>query len=161
DFCCFQAVQIDSLAAPVRKLKQRGIPVISMDTLLISMDKMRETGVWCEVTPNHVDMAEKSVGYLMEKIGGKGKVIHIGRRSAARDDREPGLLHSSHVAVHRPVHRAQRREFGRRANRGHHAGATRVERSCERSGRDVLSGRSGALHRVTITSTTAFCHPAI
>lgn len=78
DFCCFQAVQIDSLAAPVRKLKQRGVPVISMDTLLVGMDKMRDTGVWCEVTPNHVDMAEKSVGYLMEKIGGKGKVIHIG-----------------------------------------------------------------------------------
>ena len=82
DFCCFQAVQIDSLAAPVRKLKQRGIPVISMDTLLVDMDKMRDTGVWCEVTPNHVEMAEKSVGYLMQKIGGKGKVIHIGGLSA-------------------------------------------------------------------------------
>ena len=82
DFCCFQAVQIDSLAAPVKKLKQRGVPVISMDTLLVDMDKMRDTGVWCEVTPNHVDMAEKSVGYLMEKIGGKGKVIHIGGLSA-------------------------------------------------------------------------------
>src|SRR5690242_11272978 len=32
DFCCFQAVQIDSLAAPVKKLKERNIPVISMDT---------------------------------------------------------------------------------------------------------------------------------
>ena len=78
DFCCFQAVQIDSLAEPVQRLRDRGIPVISMDTLLVSMDKMRETGVWCEVTPDHVDMAEKSVGYLMQKIGGKGKVIHIG-----------------------------------------------------------------------------------
>lgn len=78
DFCCFQAVQIDSLAEPCLRLKERGIPVISMDTLLVSMDKMRSTGVWCEVTPDHVDMAEKSVGYLMEKIGGQGKVIHIG-----------------------------------------------------------------------------------
>ena len=50
DFCCFQAVQIDSLAAPVQQLKERQIPVISMDTLLVEMDKMRETGVWCEVT---------------------------------------------------------------------------------------------------------------
>ena len=78
DFCCFQAVQIDSLAEPCKRLKARGIPVISMDTLLVDMDKMRDTGVWCEVTPDHVDMAEKSVGYLMKKIGGKGKVIHIG-----------------------------------------------------------------------------------
>ncbi len=82
DFCCFQAVQIDSLAAPVRKMRQRGIPVISMDTLLVSMDKMRETGVWSEVTPNHVEMAEKSVQYMVDKIGGKGKVIHIGGLSA-------------------------------------------------------------------------------
>jgi len=82
DFCCFQAVQIDSLAAPVRKLKRRGIPVISMDTLLVSMDKMRETGVWVEVTPDQVHMAEMSVQYLMDKIGGKGKVIHIGGLAA-------------------------------------------------------------------------------
>lgn len=78
DFCCFQAVQKDSLAEPAKRLKSRGIPVISMDTLLVDMEQMRDTGVWCEVTPDHVDMAEKSVGYLMQKIGGKGKVIHIG-----------------------------------------------------------------------------------
>lgn len=82
DFCCFQAVQIDSLAAPVKQLKERNIPVISMDTLLVEMDQMRDTGVWCEVTPNHVEMAELSVGYLMQKLGGKGKVIHIGGLSA-------------------------------------------------------------------------------
>lgn len=81
DFCCFQAVQKDSLAEPCLRLKERGIPVISMDTLLVDMDKMRSTGVWCEVTPDHVDMAEKSVGHLMQKIGGKGKVIHIGGHS--------------------------------------------------------------------------------
>jgi ribose transport system substrate-binding protein len=82
DFCCFQAVQIDSLAAPVRKLMQRGIPVVSMDTLLVSMDKMRDTGVWLEVTPDQVFMGESSTRYLFEKIGGKGKVIHIGGLSA-------------------------------------------------------------------------------
>ncbi len=78
DFCCFQAVQMDSLAEPTRRLKKRGIPVISMDTLLVEMDQMRDTGVWTEVTPDHVNMAEMAVGYLMQKIGGKGKVIHIG-----------------------------------------------------------------------------------
>jgi ribose transport system substrate-binding protein len=82
DFCCFQAVQIDSLTQPVRQLKERGIPVISMDTLLVSMDQMRDTGVWCEVTPDHVNMAELAVKYLMDKIGGKGRVIHIGGLSA-------------------------------------------------------------------------------
>ena len=82
DFCCFQAVQIDSLAAPVRKLQKRGIPVISMDTLLVDMDKMRETGVWLEVTPDQVQMGMQSTQFLMDKIGGKGKVIHIGGLSA-------------------------------------------------------------------------------
>lgn len=78
DFCCFQAVQMDSLADPTRRLKERGIPVISMDTLLVDMPQMRETGVWTEVTPDHVNMAEMAVDYLMGKTGGKGKVIHIG-----------------------------------------------------------------------------------
>src|SRR5262245_8969488 len=27
DFCCFQAVQIDSLEEPIRQLKKRGVPV--------------------------------------------------------------------------------------------------------------------------------------
>jgi len=82
DFCCFQAVQIDSLAEPVKRLKERGIPVISMDTLLVSMDQMRDTGVWCEVTPDHVNMAEMAVKYMIDKIGGQGRVIHIGGLSA-------------------------------------------------------------------------------
>ncbi|MBM3999960.1 MAG: substrate-binding domain-containing protein [Planctomycetes bacterium] len=90
DFCCFQAVAIDALAPPVRYLKERGVPVISMDTLVVPMDKMRETGVWMEVTPDHVFMAESSTRDMMRRIGGKGRVIHIGGLSAhsgARDRR--------------------------------------------------------------------------
>jgi ribose transport system substrate-binding protein len=81
DFCCFQACESNTLVEPTRRLKERGIPVISMDTLLVDMDKMREVGVWTEVTPDHVNMAEMAVGYLMQKLEGKGKVIHIGGRS--------------------------------------------------------------------------------
>src|SRR5258708_2378911 len=82
DFCAFQAVQIDSLAAPVQKLNERDIPVISMDTLLVSMDKMSETGAWVEVTPDQVFMGESSSRYMFKNIGGKGKGIHIGGLSA-------------------------------------------------------------------------------
>ncbi|HVU89052.1 MAG TPA: sugar ABC transporter substrate-binding protein [Pirellulales bacterium] len=82
DFCCFQAVQIDSLEEPVRQLKKRGVPVISMDTMLVDRDRMREVGVWCEVTPNQEFMGESSTRYLLKKIGGRGKVIHIGGLSA-------------------------------------------------------------------------------
>ncbi len=91
DFCCFQAVAIDALAPPVRYLKDRGIPVLSMDTLIVPMDKMRETGVWMQVTPDHVFMAESSTRELMRRIQGRGKVIHIGGLSAhsgARDRRQ-------------------------------------------------------------------------
>lgn len=88
DFCCFQAVAIDALAPAVRYLRDRGIPVISMDTLIVPMEKMRETGVWVQVQPDHVFMAESSTRELMRRIGGRGKVIHIGGLSAhsgARD----------------------------------------------------------------------------
>ncbi|MBX7166248.1 MAG: sugar ABC transporter substrate-binding protein [Pirellulales bacterium] len=82
DFCAFQAVQIDSLADPVRKLKKRNIPVISMDTMLVDRAAMRETGVWLQVMPDQVFMGESSTRYLMEKIGGRGRVIHIGGKDA-------------------------------------------------------------------------------
>ncbi len=78
DFCCFQAVQIDTLREPVRRLKERGIPVISMDTELVATDQMKEAGVWTLVAPDNEVMAGMCVGYLMQKLDGKGKVIHIG-----------------------------------------------------------------------------------
>ena len=88
DFCCFQSVAIDSLVPPVQDLQRRGIPVISMDTLLASSDKMRDVGVWMQVQPDHVFMAESSTREMMRRIGGRGKIIHIGGLSAhggARD----------------------------------------------------------------------------
>lgn len=88
DFCCFQAVAIDALVPAVSQLGERGIPVISMDTLIAPMDQMRAAGVWMQVQPDHVFMAESSTRELMKRIGGKGKVIHIGGLSAhsgARD----------------------------------------------------------------------------
>ena len=93
DFCCFQAVAIDALAPPTEILRDRGIPVISMDTMLVPMDKMRDTGVWMQVTPDHVFMAESSTQHMMDKIGGKGNVIHIGGLSAhsGAQDRKTGF----------------------------------------------------------------------
>ncbi|MGQ9574369.1 MAG: sugar ABC transporter substrate-binding protein [Thermoguttaceae bacterium] len=82
DFCCFQAKQEGTLEKPVRALKKRGIPVISVDTLLVQRQRLREVGVWVQVAADHVQMGESSTRYLMEKIGGKGQVIHIGGDSA-------------------------------------------------------------------------------
>jgi ribose transport system substrate-binding protein len=82
DFCCFQAVQLNSLENAARELKKRGVPVISMDTLLVEPDRMREVGVAMQVNPDQVYMGETSSRYLFEAIGGQGKVIHIGGLSA-------------------------------------------------------------------------------
>jgi ABC-type sugar transport system substrate-binding protein len=94
DFCCFQALQSDILVEPVRQLKSKGIPVISIDTLLTERDRLRDVGVWVQIAANHKQMAESSTRYLMDKIGGKGKVIHIGGASAhsGARDRERGFL---------------------------------------------------------------------
>ncbi len=82
DFCCFQAVQTGPLEAPVRKLHQRGVPVISMDVELVPREQMRSVGVWCHVGPDQEAMGRSSARYLMEAIGGRGKVVHIGGLAA-------------------------------------------------------------------------------
>ena len=82
DFCCFQAVQTGPLEAPVQKLKKRGVPVISMDVELVPRQQMRSTGVWCHIGPDQEAMGRTSTRYLMEAIGGRGKVVHIGGLAA-------------------------------------------------------------------------------
>ena len=93
DFCAFQAHQIGILEEPTKRLKERGIPVISMDTLLVQRSRLRKVGVWLEIAPDHVAMAESSTRYLMAKIGGRGKVIHIGGESghSGAQDRDRGF----------------------------------------------------------------------
>lgn len=81
DFCVFQAHQVGLLEDPVRKLKKRGIPVLAIDTLIVEKSRQREVGVWLYLGPNHLRMAVTGTRYLVERIGGKGKVIHIGGQS--------------------------------------------------------------------------------
>ena len=82
DFCAFQTIQTGSLEEPICKLGKRGIPVISMDTLPVEPARLREVGVWTHVAADHEQMGAASGRYLLEKIGGKGKIIHIGGGSA-------------------------------------------------------------------------------
>jgi ribose transport system substrate-binding protein len=98
DLCCFQACQSDILAEPVRQLKRKGVPVISVDTLLVDKERLRDVGVWVQIAANHRQLAESSTRYLMEKIGGKGKVIHIGGASAHSGARDRAQGFSSVVA---------------------------------------------------------------
>ena len=93
DFCAFQAHQVGILEEPVKRLKKRGIPVISMDTLLVERDRLRDVGVWTQIGADHVYMAESSTQYLVNKINEQGKLIHIGGQSAdsVAQDREKGF----------------------------------------------------------------------
>jgi ribose transport system substrate-binding protein len=93
DFCAFQTQQTGSLEDPIKKLSARGIPVLSMDTLPVERPRLREIGVWTHVAADHQQMAEASTRHLMDKIGGKGKVIHIGGHSAhsGAQDRKRGF----------------------------------------------------------------------
>jgi ribose transport system substrate-binding protein len=81
DFVAVQAYQIDSLEPAIRRLKSRNIPVIGMDTHLVAMERMREAGVWVQIEPDQEFMGRTSTQYLVDKIGGSGKVIHIGGHS--------------------------------------------------------------------------------
>jgi len=82
DFCAFQALQTGIIEAPVRKLQKRNIPVISMDTLVVERQRQRDCGVWVEIAADHQKMGQSSTQYLMDQIGGRGKVIHIGGDNA-------------------------------------------------------------------------------
>lgn len=102
DFCAFQAHEIGVLEKPVRKLKERGIPVISMDTLIVEKSRLREIGVWFYIAGDHFAMAESATRYLMKKIGGRGKVIHIGGKSTHSGARERKRGFEKVVAQYRP-----------------------------------------------------------
>lgn len=82
DYVCVQANQIATLEQFVGKLKKRDIPVISMDVDIVERERWRDVGVWTHITADQEFMGESSARYMMEKIGGKGKVIHIGGLSA-------------------------------------------------------------------------------
>lgn len=81
DFVAVQAYQIDTLEPAIRKLKRKGIPVISMDTHLVALERMREVGVWSQIEPDQEYMGRTSTQYLVDRINGKGKVVHIGGAS--------------------------------------------------------------------------------
>ena len=64
-----------------------------MDAHLVERARLRDAGVWVKVAPDHVYMAAISAQYLMDRINGQGKVIHVGGRSthSGAKDRERGF----------------------------------------------------------------------
>jgi ribose transport system substrate-binding protein len=71
DFVAIQAFGIDTLVDPVKRMIDKGIPVIQMDTT-ISKD---DVGITTFLEPDNIFMGEVVSETLFKAIGGEGKVI--------------------------------------------------------------------------------------
>jgi ribose transport system substrate-binding protein len=78
DFVAMQPGAIGTLVEPVQTMIDAGIPVIDMDTLIAPLDQLQSMGVLTFIAPNNVFMSESVVAKLVEKMGGAGKIAHIG-----------------------------------------------------------------------------------
>jgi len=88
DFVAIQAVEIDTLAAPVNRMIDAGTPVINMDTLIAPLDQI---GVHTFLAPDNEFMGAAITKALVDAIGGAGTIImtqgalgHTGAQGRAR-----------------------------------------------------------------------------
>jgi ribose transport system substrate-binding protein len=88
DFVAIQANEIDTLAAPVRRMIDSGIPVIDMDTLIAPLDQI---DVHTFLAPDNEFMGTAVTSALVNAIGGTGTIImtqgalgHTGAQGRAR-----------------------------------------------------------------------------
>ena len=88
DFVAIQAVEIDTLAEPVNRIIDAGIPVIDMDTLIAPLDSI---DVHTFLAPDNEFMGAAVTEALVEAIGGMGTMImtqgalgHTGAQGRAR-----------------------------------------------------------------------------
>ena len=100
DFVAIQAVDIDTITAPVLRMIGAGIPVIDMDTLIAPLDQI---DVLTFLAPDNEFMGAAVTQALVDAIGGQGTIImtqgapgHTGAQGRARGfqsviDRFPGV----------------------------------------------------------------------
>ena len=88
DFVAIQANEIDTLAAPVNRMIDAGIPVIEMDTLIAPLDQI---AVHTFLAPDNEFMGAAVTKALVDAIGGAGTIImtqgapgHTGAQGRAR-----------------------------------------------------------------------------
>ncbi|MFC1736296.1 sugar ABC transporter substrate-binding protein, partial [Candidatus Hydrogenedentota bacterium] len=74
DFVAIQAYGIKTLEEPVKRLIDKGVPVIDMDTRIVPEGD--DIGLWTFVTPDHVKVAEQATEAIAEKMGYRGKLVH-------------------------------------------------------------------------------------
>lgn len=78
DFVAVQPGAIGTLIEPIVSLVEAGTPVIDMDTLIAPLQDLQGLGVLTFIAPDNVFMSESVVQKLIDKMGGAGKIAHIG-----------------------------------------------------------------------------------
>ena len=79
DFIGVQPVSIGILVDQMTSIiKNYNTPVISIDTLIAPLDEMQRMGVLALMSCDNITLAESVVTALVDKMGGKGKIVHIG-----------------------------------------------------------------------------------
>ncbi len=94
DFVAIQPNTIGTLVDPVTTMINAGIPFIDMDTLIAPLQQMRDMGVLTLLAPNNAFMSESVVTKIVQKMGGKGKIAHIGGQPGhtGAQARQQGML---------------------------------------------------------------------
>jgi ribose transport system substrate-binding protein len=78
DFVAVQPNSIGTLIEPIQILVDNGVPIIDMDTLIAPLQDLEDLGVLAFIAPDNVFMSESVVQRLIDKMGGEGKIAHIG-----------------------------------------------------------------------------------
>ncbi|MCC6486850.1 MAG: sugar ABC transporter substrate-binding protein [Candidatus Hydrogenedentes bacterium] len=73
DFVAMQAYAIKTLEEPVKRLIEKGIPVIDFDTRIVPEGE--DIGLWTFMSPDHEGLAEQATEMMIQSIGGKGKIV--------------------------------------------------------------------------------------
>lgn len=74
DFVAIQPYGVRTLVEPVKRLIDKGVPVIDMDVRIVPEGE--DIGLWTFITPDHEKLAVQATQALVDAIGGKGNVVH-------------------------------------------------------------------------------------
>jgi ribose transport system substrate-binding protein len=78
DFVAVQPNTIGSLVEPVQAIIDAGTPLIGMDTLIAPLDELEAMGALAFIAPSNVFMSVSVMNVVAAKMGGAGKISHIG-----------------------------------------------------------------------------------
>jgi ribose transport system substrate-binding protein len=78
DFVAVQPNTIGGLVEPVQAIIDAGTPLIGMDTLIAPLADLEAMGALAFIAPSNVFMSVSVMNVVAAKMGGAGKISHIG-----------------------------------------------------------------------------------